>query len=128
MRPQPGKVKIQVRTISLQTPQLTERTSLAAPAPMMAAVFVWVVETGRPVTVAMNSEIVALMEAEKPWYLSSWTISMPTFLMIFLPPMAVPMAIVAAQRTSIHSGKPPISPTVFPTERAMASMAVDMNF
>ena len=76
----------------------------------------------------MNSEIVALMEAEKPWYLSSWTISMPTFLMIFLPPMAVPMAIVAAQRISIHSGKPPISPTVLPIERAMASMAVDMNF
>ena len=71
MRPQPGKVKIQVRTISLQTPQLTERGSLAAPAPMMAAVLVWVVETGRPVTVAMNRETVALMEAEKPWYLSS---------------------------------------------------------
>ena len=28
----------------------------------------------------------------------------------------------------IHSGKPPISPTVMLSESAMASMAVDMNF
>ena len=76
----------------------------------------------------MSRLAVALTEAAKPWYLSRRTISMPTFLMIFLPPTAVPMAMTAAQSTMIHSGKPPISPTVRLSESAMASMAVDMNF
>ena len=44
MTPQPGNVKTQVRTISLATPQLTDLGSLAAPAPMIAAVLVWVVD------------------------------------------------------------------------------------
>ena len=121
-------MKTQVRTISLATPQLTDLGSLAAPAPMIAAVLVWVVETGRPVSVAMSRLAVAETEAAKPWYTQRSTVSMPTFLMIFLPPTAVPMAMTAAQSTMIQSGKPPISPTVMLSESAMASMAVDMNF
>ena len=78
MTPQPGNVKIQVRTISLATPQLTDLGSFAAPAPMMAADLVCVVETGRPVSVASRSDAVAETEAAKPWYLSRRTISMPT--------------------------------------------------
>ena len=82
MMPQPGNVNTQVRTISLATPQLTDLGSLAAPAPMIAAVLVCVVETGRPVSVAMSRLAVAETEAANPWYLSRRTISMPTFLMM----------------------------------------------
>ena len=62
MSPQPGKVKTQVSTMSLAIAQLTDLTFSAAPAPMMAAVLVWVVETGRPVSVAMSRETVAETE------------------------------------------------------------------
>ena len=53
---------------------------------------------------------------------------MPTFLMMRLPPTAVPIAMVAAHMTSIQKGKPPMSEACMPMERATASMAVDMNF
>lgn len=48
MRPQPGKVKIQVSTISFTTPKLMAEIRFTAPTPMMALVFVWVVDTGIP--------------------------------------------------------------------------------
>lgn len=48
MIPQPGNVKTQVRTISFTTPQSTQEIRFAAPTPMMAVVFVCVVETGIP--------------------------------------------------------------------------------
>ena len=105
--------------------QFTERTFSAAPAPMMAAVLVWVVETGKPVSVAMSSDAVALMDAAKPWYLSRRTMLMPTVLMIFLPPTAVPMAMMPAQSTMIHRGN---STFAEPVARMMAIIAVDMNF
>ena len=95
---------------------------------MMAAVLVCVVETGRPVSVATSSDAVALMDAANPWYLSSCTMLMPTVLMIFLPPTAVPRAITPAQSTSIHRGKPPTSETPMFAASAIATMAVDMNF
>ena len=48
MRPQPGKVKIQVSSISFTTPKLMAEIRFTAPTPMMALVFVWVVDTGIP--------------------------------------------------------------------------------
>ena len=50
---------------------------------MMALVLVWVVETGMPSTVMDSSRHSALdRSAEKPWYFSSRTMSMPTDLMM----------------------------------------------
>ena len=64
--PQPGKVRIQVSTISLATPQFTERTRFAAPTPMIAVVFACVVETGIPVMEQTKSPAVAEISAAKP--------------------------------------------------------------
>ena len=66
MIPQPGKVSIQVSTISFATLQFTERTLFAAPTPIMAVVFAWVVETGKPVSEQTSKAMVAAMSAEKP--------------------------------------------------------------
>ena len=49
INPQPGKVRIHVNPISLTIPQLTLDSLRAAPTPMIAVVFVCVVETGIPV-------------------------------------------------------------------------------
>lgn len=75
-----------------------------APTPMMAVVFVWVVETGIPNTEDKNKQIAAVTSAEKPWYFSSFTISIPTDLMIFIPPTEVPIPMVKEQRTITQSG------------------------
>ena len=48
MRPQPGKVKTQVSIMSLTTPKLMALSRFTQPTPMMALVFVWVVDTGIP--------------------------------------------------------------------------------
>lgn len=52
--PHPGKVSTHVITISRATPQLTMCGFLEQPAPTIAAVFVFVVETGSPNTVARS--------------------------------------------------------------------------
>ena len=64
--PQPGKVKIQVSTMSFTTPKLTEDRRLAAPTPMMALVLVWVVETGIPERLEYSRQSAAERSAEKP--------------------------------------------------------------
>ena len=46
--PQTGNVRTQARTISRTTLKFTAVRLFAAPAPMMALVFVWVVDTGMP--------------------------------------------------------------------------------
>ena len=51
-------------TIELATFQRTAETRRAAPTPMMAPVMVWVVETGSPSQVAMNSVRAAGLGAE----------------------------------------------------------------
>src|SRR3989338_1689351 len=48
MAPQAGKVKIQAKTISRDTPQRTALTRRAAPTPIMEVVMVWVVLKGMP--------------------------------------------------------------------------------
>ena len=53
---------------------------------------------------------------------------MPTVLMIFLPPTAVPMAMMPAQSTIIHRGNSTFAMLVEPVARMMAIIAVDMNF
>ena len=86
IRPQPGKVSSQVMPISLTTEKLMAERRLTAPTPMMAVVLAWVVETGMPKTELISRLTEAARSAEKPWYFSRLTMSMPTDLMIFFPP------------------------------------------
>ena len=102
MSPQPGKVSTHVRHISLTTPKLMALTFLTAPTPIRAVVLACVVETGRLNSEQRSSDDEAARSAEKPCYFSSWTISIPTDLMIFLPPMAVPRPMSRAHSTMIQ--------------------------
>jgi hypothetical protein len=64
--PHPGNVKIQVSTISLTTPKLIAEILFTAPTPIIAVVFVCVVETGTPVRLESNRQSEAARSAEKP--------------------------------------------------------------
>ena len=64
--PQPGKVRIQVNTISFTTFQFTADSRLAAPTPMMAVVFVWVVDTGMPVSEESRRQAAPARSAANP--------------------------------------------------------------
>jgi hypothetical protein len=68
-----------------------------APTPIIEVVFACVVETGKLNTEQNIKDAAAAISAEKPWYFSNFTISMPTDLIIFLPPIAVPAAITKEQ-------------------------------
>ena len=76
--PQPGNVKIQVSIISFTTPKLMADRRFTAPTPMMALVFVWVVDTGIPETLASSKQKAPARSAENPWNFSSFTMSIPT--------------------------------------------------
>lgn len=83
MMPHSGNVQIHVRTMLPAMSHLTARRRFAAPTPMMAVVFVCVVETGMPVSDANSRHSPAASEAANPWYFSKCTMSMATDLMIF---------------------------------------------
>src|SRR5699024_1276907 len=77
MRPHPGKVKNQVSIIALTAPELMADRRLTAPTPMMALVLVWVVDTGMPSRLEYSRQSAPARSAQKPWYRSSLTMSMP---------------------------------------------------
>ena len=62
--PQHGKVSTHVSTSSFTVDQLTRRTLLAAPTPMMAVVFVCVVLTGTPATDEISRQTVPRVRRE----------------------------------------------------------------
>ena len=97
IRPQPGKVRSQVMPISLTTLKLMAERRLTAPTPMMAVVLACVVDTGIPNSELKSRDTEAARSAEKPWYFSSFTISMPTDLMMRYPPMEVPSPMTMEQ-------------------------------
>ena len=66
IKPHPGKVKTQASTISFTTPQFTLETLFAAPTPMIAVVFIWVVLTGYPRSVTVSKLMTAAKSEEKP--------------------------------------------------------------
>ena len=66
MRPHPGKVNTQVKTISFTTEKLMAEILRTAPTPIIAVVLAWVVETGSPNTELINRQMDAAMSAEKP--------------------------------------------------------------
>ena len=108
--------------------QFTRLIDFEAPTPMMADVLQWLVETGMPVRLANRSVNVVEKFAATPWYFSSFTISIPTDLMMRLPPTTVPSEMAAEHTIMIHIGKPLESGVELPKDKATPSMAMDMNF
>ena len=66
--------------------------------------------------------------AAKPWYCSIFTMFMPTDLMIFLPPTAVPKAMVADTRMISQNGNSTFASTAPLIPIMIPSMHNDMNF
>ena len=64
--PQPGKVRSHVKAISLITSGLMLLLDLEKPAPIIAVVLAWVVETGKPKTVLKSKATAPDKSAEKP--------------------------------------------------------------
>ena len=126
--PHPGNVSTQVRPISFTTDRLMDETRLTAPTPMIAVVLACVVETGIPKIELNRIEIDAATSAEKPWYFSSFTMSIPTDLMIFLPPIEVPTAITMEHSAMIHTGICTDSALPLPFESITHSRITPMNF
>ena len=63
--PQPGNVKIHVSIISFTTPKLIADSLFTAPTPMIALVFVCVVDTGIPNTLERSRHTAPARSAEK---------------------------------------------------------------
>ena len=104
-RPHPGNVSTHVFTISIAIPHFTALFRFAAPTPMMAVVFVCVVETGKPAKVeSIRQKNVATLAAN-PWNGSSFTISRPTLFMMRSPPTAVPNPMLSAQKNMSQMGR-----------------------
>src|SRR5699024_496057 len=128
INPQPGNVKIQVSIISFTTPKLMAESRLTAPTPMIALVLVWVVDTGIPVTLASSRQKAPARSAENPWNFSSFTISIPTDLMIFSPPTLVPTPMTTEQSTISHTGITMPSTLFCPLQKATPRNKTPMNF
>ena len=128
IRPQPGKVNTHAKTISLTTEKFIADNLLVAPTPIIAVVFVCVVLTGIPKTEESKRHEAAAMSAEKPWYFSSLTISMPTDLIILYPPIDVPILITKEHKIIIHTGgvTPPVN--VLPLDKNTLNIKTAINF
>ena len=86
----PGNVITHASSMFLAMLQFTRLMERLAPTPMMADVLQWPVDTGMPVRLANSSVNTVEKLAATPWYFSSFTMSMPTDLMMRLPPTTVP--------------------------------------
>ena len=102
MIPQPGNVHIHVMTISKAIFQFTRFIPLLAPTPNIENVFTCVVETGTPNKVEIKIPIALVKSVAKPSYASSFTIPIPTFLIILYPPIDVPRPITNAVIIANH--------------------------
>ena len=91
-------------------------------------VLVCVVDTGMPVNVASPMQKHADKHAAKPWYCSIFTMFMPTDLMIFLPPNAVPSDMTADTSKMSQNGNVTLPSTVPDMAIMMPSMHRDKNF
>ena len=76
---------------------------------MIAAVMVWVVETGKPKWVASWITVAALVSAANPWIGSSLITLDPRVCMMRQPPEYVPSAMVRAQASLTQSGMVKVS-------------------
>src|SRR5260370_42583116 len=92
------------KTIELATFQRTAETRRAAPTPTIAPVMVWVVETGTPSQVAMNSVAAPPVSAQNPCIGVSLVIRNPMLRTIHQPPIRVPNAIAAWHASTTQNG------------------------
>src|SRR5216684_6175244 len=99
-----GMVITQAYTIELATFQRTAETRRAAPTPTMAPVMVWVVETGTPSQVAMNSVAAPPVSAQNPCIGVSLVMRNPMVRTIRQPPIRVPSAIAAWHDSTTQNG------------------------
>src|SRR5665647_991987 len=93
MKAEAGIVKTQAHTILPATPQRTADIFCDAPTPTMAPVIVWVVDTGTPSALAMNSVMAPPLSAQKPPTGLSLVIFWPMVLTMRQPPNSVPKLI-----------------------------------
>ena len=102
------------QTIRPATPQRTADSLRVEPAPTIAPVIVWVVETGMPRKVARYSDEAAAVSAEKPPTGLSAVIFCPRVLTMRQPPDSVPSAIapLASRMTQIGTGRCPLGWTL----------------
>ena len=128
MRPQPGKVNIHVSIMSLTTPKFIAERRMTAPTPIIALVFVCVVDTGMPKMLERSRHEAAARSAEKPWYFSSRTMSMPTERIIFSPPTLVPTPMTVLHSSMSHTGIAMPATLVSPPQKAMPRKRTPMNF
>ena len=95
---------------------------------MMALVLVWVVETGMPNRLEYSRQMAPATSAQKPWYRSSLTMSMPTDLMIFSPPTLVPRAMTTLHSSISQTGISIPTTELWPLEKASPRNKTPMNF
>ncbi len=87
------------------------------------------VETGIPVKVAKPMQKMEARHTHVPWCVSIFTMSMPTFLMIFLPPMAVPRPMAVAHRMISQNGNAALSGLApMPMHSMMPIREMERNF
>ena len=97
-----GMVRTQAQTMRPAMPQRTADSRRIDPTPMIAPVMVWVVLTGMPRCVAVNSEIAPAVSAAKPPTGWSLVILEPIVWMMRHPPESVPSAIAACASRTTH--------------------------
>ena len=86
-------VKIHAQTMLPAKPQRTDDAFMVEPAPKIAPVMVWVVETGTPIAVAVNKVIAPPVSAQKPLTGLSLANYCPMVFTMRQPPNMVPKAI-----------------------------------
>ena len=92
-----GMVNTHAHTMLLATPHFTLFNLREAPTPIIVVVIIWVVLTGALKNVAHKITSAAPVCAAKPFTGVSFVIPLPMVLIIFLPPIEVPIAIARAQ-------------------------------
>src|SRR5450830_1055687 len=105
MNAEHGMVSTHAQTMLPAMPQRTAETFCTEPTPTIAPVMVWVVDTGTPKPVAMNSVAAPLAEAQNPLTGFNLVMRMPMVLTMRQPPNIVPSPIAAWQERTTHSGK-----------------------
>src|SRR3954469_10535013 len=106
-----GSVSTHAIRMLIATPQRTALMRLLAPAPMIAELMLWVVDTGMPRWLAERMTAVPLVWAAKPCNGEMRMIFEPMVLMMRLPPAMVPRAIALAHAITTQYGT---SEMVFP--------------
>src|SRR5664279_87017 len=107
--------------MELATFQRTAETRRAAPTPTMAPVMVWVVDTGTPSQVAINSVAAPPDSAQNPCIGVNFVIRKPMVRTMRQPPIRVPNAIAAWHDSTTQNGTENSAPS-WPCENSSTAM------